>query len=198
MTLRANTVWCSYVPDINVNKPKVNEFFKWIFDDLKNVVNNFEHNLICIQHDPNGFYLKFKETTICQQIVEKTNGIGKIKLDSGEIVQVKLEQAGIGYKRIKILRLPYETHLNIIKDELRNYGDVISIEDEYWNNQYIPNEMKYATGTRIAVCNLKKHIPSYCIIGGYKAMIIYEGQPKTCAYCGDNNHLIATCTKKKK
>lgn len=27
-------------------------------------------------------------------------------------------------------------------------------------------------------------------------MIIYEGQPKTCAYCGDNNHLIATCTKK--
>lgn len=29
-------------------------------------------------------------------------------------------------------------------------------------------------------------------------MISYEGQPKTCAYCGDLNHLIALCPKRTK
>jgi len=40
----------------------------------------------------------------------------------------------------------------------------------------------------------KKHIPSYIITDGYRALTSYDGQPLTCG-CGDTEHMYHACPK---
>jgi hypothetical protein len=40
---------------------------------------------------------------------------------------------------------------------------------------------------------LKKHIPSYIVIAGYRALISYDGQPQTCYGCSDTEHMYNVC-----
>lgn len=195
MTLRINTLWCEFVQE-DTEKPTIKDCFKWIFDNLKNNVINFEEKLLGIQNEPNGFFLKFNEPAICNEIITKTNGEGKIKNENGSITPLRLSYAGIGFRKIRIFRLPFEMSNQDIKTELANYGNILEIQDEYWSELYAPKQYKLKNGNRVAQCILKKHIPSFIYIKGHRALITYENQPKTCAYCGSNDHLIALCGRR--
>lgn len=194
MALRTNTILCEFVQDYT-SRPTTQDIFKWIFEVLKNITTNFDEKLIGIQNEPNGIYLKFSETQICSEIIRKISE-SKIKKSDGTITAVKISMAGVGYRRIRIMRLPFEVSPLDIKKALEKYGEIISVEDEYWSNLYAPHATKIKNGNRIVQCIIRENIPSFLMIQGTKALITYEGQQKTCAYCNSPDHLISTCPKR--
>ena len=56
------------------------------------------------------------------------------------------------------------------------------------------------TGTRVFKMDREKlqqnPIPSYLYFGKYKFRTRYQGQPTTCGYCAENDHLERDCQKK--
>lgn len=194
MATRINTVWCLFDQE-NLEKPSVQEMFEWLNTIVKDICTNFEAKLLVVQCETNGFYIKFSDSIACDEIIQKLRGESKIRSGNGTIIKLTLQYAGIGIKRIRVLRLPMEISDQKIKAALQKYGEVLSIDDEYWNADLvtIPN---LKNGNRVLRCQLTQHIPSYIIIDGYKAMVTYDGHPKTCAYCGEADHLIANCQKR--
>lgn len=194
MTTRINTLWIEFSEDSE--KPNTRECFRWILNELSNLETNLEDKILGIQYEPNGIYIKFTEANICQNIVDYFKGEAKIQKDNGLIIKVTIKHAGIGIKQVRILRLPFELpNIEIIK-AIQEYGEVISCQDEYWSEQYAGSYRKFKNGNRTIKCNLKTHVPSFLFVRGLKALAIYEGQPKTCAYCGSTEHLIANCQRR--
>jgi len=75
--------------------------------------------------------------------------------------------AGKGPRRIRLASLPPELHDTTIRMALPHYGDVQSIQDETWAKHY---RYTVSNGVRIVMMKLKKHITSYIIIAGYRAL----------------------------
>lgn len=196
MSLRINTLWCQFLHEIEpTEKPNVKEVFNWIFNELPQYCPNIENDLNGIQNEPDGFFLKFNNQEICDQIVSKLNGEGKIKKEDHTLYKIRIELASIGVRMVRVLRLPFELNNIEIRNAISKFGHVLTVEDEYWSANFTPHVKRYKNGTRAVKCNLNSHIPSFVYINGYRAMIQYDGQPKTCSYCGSNDHLIAQCTK---
>ena len=73
-----------------------------------------------------------------------------------------------------------------IRAALSPYGEVKEVLEDTWSKAY---RYKVYNGVRIAVTNLKKHLPSHMIIVGTRVLISYEGQPPTCYGCNEQGHL---------
>ena len=79
--------------------------------------------------------------------------------------------------------------LGISNDEicyaLGYYGDILFV-------QQVTRVMfgkKLDTGDRVVIFKkIYKAIPSYITVRGWKAFIMYRGQPKTCLSCGKVGH----------
>lgn len=108
MCLRVNTLWCELVQD--EPRPNIKELLNWIFEDLKNVTQDFEENLLGIQYEPNGMYLKFKNIEICQKITNKTNGGSKIRKSDGSIANINITLSVLGTKRVYNKYLDYRSN----------------------------------------------------------------------------------------
>lgn len=193
--LRVNTLWCELVQD--VPRPTIKDMLNWVFEDLKNMTHDFEDNLQGIQYEPNGMYLKFSNNLICEDLINKTNGEGKIKKSDGNIATIRLTLSSVGTKRIRIFRLPFELENRDIAANLMKYGEVLSVQDEYWSENFAIQRLKYKNGNRVATVKLTTHVPSFVTINGFRALITYEGQPKTCSYCTSPEHMIAECPNKR-
>jgi hypothetical protein len=74
----------------------------------------------------------------------------------------------------------------IIKEHITKYGVVHAVPEEKWSNVY-----RYIVGNGIRTVNikLKTHIPSHLYIEGYRTLISYVGQPKTCYVCNETTHV---------
>ena len=79
-----------------------------------------------------------------------------------------------------------EVKENTIRDVPLTYGDVKEVYEEKWAKGY-PYEVYKCV--RIAMTNLKKHIPSQLTIAGARALISYESQPSTCYGCNEKGHI---------
>lgn len=197
MATRVNTLWCEF--DSTTEKPTSRECLRWILDDIPNsdLTSNLEDKIVGIQYDPLGFFIKFNNSEIAQNIIVTFNGESKIKKENGIITKIKIRHAGIGTRHLRILRLPFEMSNEIIIRSLSEFGDVIgNVYDEYWSEEIAGKYKRFKNGNRFVQCNLKKHIPSFINVQGIKALITYDGQPKTCAYCGKSDHLIANCERR--
>ena len=73
---------------------------------------------------------------------------------------------------------------------MSTYGDVREVYKEKWAKGY---PYKVYNGVRIAMTNLKKHLPSQLIIAGARALISYEGQPPTWYGCNEQGHINQDC-----
>lgn len=194
MCLRVNTLWCELVQDNS--RPTIKDMLNWVFEDLKNLAHELEEKLLGIQYEYNGMFLKFSNELICEEIIRKTNGESKIRKTDGNIAKIHISLSSIGTKRIRVFRLPFELDNKEITANLTKYGEILSIQDEYWSDNYAVHKLKYKNGNRIVTCKLTKHIPSFITVNGFRALITYEGQPKTCSYCSSTEHLIAECPNK--
>ncbi|XP_049948117.1 translation initiation factor IF-2-like [Schistocerca serialis cubense] len=45
---------------------------------------------------------------------------------------------------------------------------------------------------------LKKHVPSFVMIGGHRGVVQYNGQPQTCSICNSTEHMRANCPRNKR
>jgi hypothetical protein len=83
----------------------------------------------------------------------------------------------------------------VITNSIGNYGEVLDLQEEKWTGAY---RYKVCNGIMKAIVNLKRHIPSHLTIAGHRALIDYEGQPKTCYACNEMGHLVTQCPQRVK
>ena len=74
-------------------------------------------------------YVKFASTDRMQSILQNIQGQQKYKHDNGEISIVKVELAGMGVRRVRIVTLPPEVKEPALRDTMSKYGDVKDIQE---------------------------------------------------------------------
>lgn len=199
MLSRTNTIWCQFEEN-NGKLPKIKDMYDWIFGTLNQTHEDFEIKLEGFQPEPRGIFMKFTDDVICQELIENNNGRQRIKLGDGSFCNIIIEHAGTGLRKIRLLRLPFEITDKEIANQMKSYGEVESVDYEYWSSKWHTNgapPKRYKNGGRIVSIRLKRHVPSFIRIAGHRALVTYNGQPKTCSYCASPEHLIAECEKKR-
>ena len=101
----------------------------------------------------------------------------------------------IGLKVIESLRAVLSILKCLICYALGYYGDILSV-------QQVTRVMfgkKLDTGDRVVIFKkIYKDIPSYVTARGWKAFIMYRGQPRTCRSCGKVGHFAKDRSSKRK
>jgi hypothetical protein len=84
--------------------------------------------------------------------------------------------------------------MNIIR-ALETYGKVGDIKYEMWSQAC---HYRVSNGILIVHIEFSEHIPSRLTIGGYRALVSYDGQPTTCYVCKVSGHLTQHCPGKQR
>ena len=114
--------------------------------------------------------------------------------DNGELSLVNINLARMGIRRIRLAGLAPEVKEKTIRGALSSYGDVREVYEETWSKGF---RYQVYSGVRIAMTNLKRHLPSHMIIAGSRALISYEGQPPTCYGCNEQGHINQDCHRRR-
>ena len=135
-------------------------------------------------------YIKFHSSDWPYAVLQTTEGCVEFLHDNGELSLVNISLTGIGIRHIRLAGLAPEVKEKTIREALSPYGDVRDVYEETWSKEY---PYQVYNGVRIAMTNLKKHLPSRMIIAGSRAVISYEGQPHTCCGCNEQGHIKQDC-----
>jgi hypothetical protein len=144
-----------------------------------------------------GFRKFFVKTQSEEQFTNLlSRGLVPFHHEDGTITRVELcDAAGPGFRLLRVMRLPTEIpHADVIASlTLTPYGKVNECVYERWTNY---DGKGVLNGIRNVKIQLKKNIPSYMTIMGVEALILYDGQPKTCRKCGAEGHLYFQCEQR--
>lgn len=180
-----------FVFDCNYARPKSYEIEAWIEESLKSSFGDIIGVHLSIVSST--VYIKFRSPEICDEIVQSRAGNLKFKHCDGNVGEVKVTHAGFGIRTVRIFELPFEVPAEDINAALAKYGKVVSNVAEKWMSFKVP----VLNGVRQVKIELKTHIPSYISICGYRAIIMYDGQPRTCSGCGSTGHVRAQCIQRR-
>lgn len=97
----------------NVAKPSAFEVHKFIENELG--FNEDQLDTIQLVARDKAVYIKVISTTLMQRVLNKYNGIINFKYDNGEIVEVKIEEAGGSKTNVRVFDLPPEIPDNVLK-----------------------------------------------------------------------------------
>jgi hypothetical protein len=164
----------------------------WIFEVLR--LPEEEVRMIQIDGTKRQVCIKLADQQAVMNLLQATTGQAECKHHNGEITQVAISVAGMGFKRIRVANLPPEVKEKVLKAVLAPYGTVIDIRKETWSRAYryvVANVIRQVTMT------FTKHIPSHCTVEGHRVLISYDGQPMTCYGCGERGHLYPTCSNRR-
>lgn len=95
---------------------------------------------------------------------------------------------------VRIHEVPIEVNNEVIKAEMEKYGKVNGIIREKWNGH--EDLFPVENGIRCVKMVIKKDIPSYISINGWKTLVTYRNQIRTCMICSEPNHERKDCPRK--
>lgn len=174
--------------------PKIspNEIFDFISTVLK--IDPLK-DLKCLQQELQRRVISLTMSTEekCGEVCRLDNGELLFTHANGDQTPVSLTMAGLSNTTVRVHDLPYGMPHQVVVAQLRNFGIPTSpMSFELWpcNGKTTP----LSNGSRVVKINLDKHIPSYVMIGGTRAVVQYPGQPRTCARCGLTGHFVRDCT----
>jgi len=78
-------------------------------------------------------YIKFNNFQYLPDLLHSTTGQSEYKHDSGEILQVKIEMAGMGTRRVRLANLPPETPDEAASFAFFQYGEIKEMQREVWS-----------------------------------------------------------------
>lgn len=191
MAERKNTVVCIF----EQHSPRISAFeiHEWIYEKLHIAEDSL--NMIQIDGIRRHVYLKFVNECHVTELLRLSKGRMEYRHLSGEISIVRLEQAGMGTRKIRIANLPPETAEHTLRTALAPYGEVVSVQEESWSRMY---RYKVANGIKVVMMKVRKHLPSHMAIAGHRVLVSYEGQPSTCYACGDTGHIHQACPNRRR
>ena len=140
-------------------------------------------------------YIKLTTSEQVIAIIQKTNGNVDYKYPTGEIFRVTIDIAGLGTRRVRIANLPPEVPDDALKETMKQYGKIISIQTETWSTTY---RYKVSNGIRNVHFVMSRHIPPTLTVAGNKVLLSYDGQPFTCYTCGEEGHVASTCPQRRR
>lgn len=178
--------------DAKFAKPKSFEFEDW----LETVVKIPSDDVVGIYFSivRAAVFVKLKSPELGEQIVASTGGALKYNHSDGNVGDVSISQAGFGVRTVRIFELPFEVPAERINVALAPYGKVLSNFAEKFSAAH---KYPVLNGIRQVKIDLHKHIPSYVNVCGYRAIVMYDGQPKTCANCNLPGHVRAECIQRR-
>ena len=153
-------------------------------------------DIACIQLEVGlkKFFLKLQDAGKFASVLARRTL--PFKLQSGEVIEVTLTDAGgPGYRVLRVFRLPPEIDNKAVETVLRRYGNIEDIYNEKWTNY---EGKGIENGIRGVKMTLTEQVPSYIKISGFDALILYDGQPKTCRHCHATGHLYFECAMRTK
>jgi hypothetical protein len=188
--IRKNTIKCIF--ERTSQKPLAIEIHTWIKDILLLRADDLE--AIQLDGSQHAVYIKINEGKSAIDIIDRFKGEARFTHRDGTISTVALVPAEMGYKTVRILNIPLEVSNQSIAAHLQSYGKILQISDEYWADSYF---FKVKNGIRIVKIEMSANIPSYIMISGFRSLILYDGQPRTCSNCNASDHLRADCMVRK-
>ena len=92
-----------------------------------------------------------------------------------------------------------ECDIEIIKENLMQYGHVFAINRDTWRNEEVKDPLFQGINkeTLTAIMDINKDIPSFIKIMGSQFKIEYLGQPVTCPVCNSTSHNYNSCPARK-
>lgn len=137
-------------------------------------------------------YLKLSTADLCEKVVAATGGSLKFNHRDGNVGDVSIDHAGI--RTLRIFELPFEVSEAQINSVMSSYGTVVSNIAEKWSNAH---RFQVLNGVRQLKMVLRQHVPSYIDVCGYRGIVIYDGQPRTCAGCNKPGHIRSECMQRR-
>lgn len=139
-------------------------------------------------------FVKLASSELCKRIVKSCGGKMKYKYRDGKVGEVSVVHAGFGIRTVRIFELPFEVTGEQIEEVISQYGHVTSNTAERWSSAH---KFPVLNGVRQLKVELRRHIPSYIDVCGYRAIVMYDDQPKTCGRCGGTGHVRAECMQRR-
>lgn len=173
-------------------RPKAHEIEPFIRDEVKIDPNHVVGIHLSIVSSV--VYVKLINEAVCDGVVQAHKQGLKFRHSDGHIGDVTIDRSGLGLRTIRVFELPFEVPSDVVIAALQPYGRVLSHVAEKWQTF---TTYPVLNGVRQIKIELTKHVPSYLVIGGCRAIIIYDGQPKTCSGCGKEGHVRSECMQRR-
>lgn len=187
---RRATIKVTFAPEHA--RPRAYEVEQFIRDDLR--LNPREVIGIHFSITGNVVYIKMTSEEVCADVVRQHAQGHKFKHSDGHIGDVMVDHAGFGLRTIRVFELPFEVPQDVVVEAFRPYGKVVGHLAEKWQTF---TTYQVLNGVRQIKIELSKHVPSYLMIGGVRAIIMYDGQPRTCSGCGQEGHVRSDCLRRR-
>lgn len=173
-------------------KPSHGEALKYIWDKLGKDTEKVVR--VHARGANTCMFLQMQDQASAQAVVEEHANKHSVQCDGKEypIPFLMDDQSVI----VRLHDLTADISDTAITSHLARHGEVFSIREGCWGNQYpckgLPDGNKYVTMV------VSKPIPSYITIHGETTLVTYRGQTKTCKSCQKEVHHGITCSASRK
>jgi hypothetical protein len=172
-------------------KPMDAEVIRWIVQDLKMKAEE----LIGVAQNPANdgiIFLKCINEAIMNGLIDKYNGTS-FKYNDGTLVHVEMSVASENIRYVRIFGLPFEVEDEHIAGFFGSFGVVKRLVREKFPSHY---NFDVYSGVRGVHIDLKKDVPSFLYMRGFRVKIHYYGMREKCHICGSADHMKGECPKK--
>lgn len=173
-------------------RPTFEDIHKFVYETLGLTVDHVVR--LQMNHAQNCVHIKCRDLQTAQDVVQMHNEKHEIEVNKTKVkVRLVMDDGGV---EVKIHDLSENIRNEEIVAFLKQYGDVITIKDQIWSENYPLKGIP--TGVRVVKMMLRRHIKSFVTIQGEQTLVTYRNQVHTCKHCTNPSHPGSTCVENKK